>query len=77
MPIAVLVASRHEHKLAGKIAKRRARQACDGALAFPANATFEAVQGIEVTPTIVKGTALSAIRPERLLAAVAGKKPDF
>ena len=43
----------------------------------PANATFEAVHGIAVTPTIVKGTALSAIRPERLLATVAGKKPAF
>jgi carbonic anhydrase len=43
----------------------------------PANAMFEAVQGIEVTPTIVKGTALSAIKPERLLAAVAGRKPEF
>jgi hypothetical protein len=35
------------------------------------------VQGIEIAPTIVKGTALSAIKPERLLAAVAGKKPGF
>ena len=43
----------------------------------PANATFEAVQGIEVAPTIVKGTVLSAIKPERLLAAVAGRKPEF
>jgi len=43
----------------------------------PANATFEPVQGIEVTPTIGKGTALSAIKPERLLAAVAGKTPAF
>ncbi len=43
----------------------------------PANATFEAVHGISVTPTVVKGTALSAISPERLLAAVAGRKPDF
>jgi len=25
----------------------------------------------------VKGTALSAIKPERLLAAVAGRKPEF
>lgn len=42
-----------------------------------ANTTFEPVQGLEVTPAIVKGTALSAIKPERLLAAVAGRKPDF
>jgi carbonic anhydrase len=41
----------------------------------PANATFEPVQGIEVAPTIVKGTALSAIKPECLLAAMAGKTP--
>ena len=43
----------------------------------PATAAFEPVEGLSVAPTIVKGTALSAIRPERLLAAVAGKKPAF
>ncbi len=43
----------------------------------PANATFEAVEGLSVAPTVVKGTALSSIKPERLLAAVAGKKPEF
>jgi hypothetical protein len=43
----------------------------------PATATFEAVEGIEVVPTVMKGTALSSIKPERLLAAVAGKKPAF
>jgi carbonic anhydrase len=43
----------------------------------PANAVFEPVQGIAVIPTIVKGTSLSAIKPERLIATVAGRKPDF
>ena len=41
------------------------------------DATFEAVEGRSVVPTIMKGTALSAIKPERLLAAAAGKKPEF
>jgi carbonic anhydrase len=43
----------------------------------PETAAFEAVHGIKVQPTIVKGTALSAIKPETLIAAVAGKKPAF
>ncbi len=42
----------------------------------PATAAFEAVQGVSVEPTVVKGTALSDIKPERLLSAVAGK-PAF
>lgn len=42
----------------------------------PKSVAFEAVQGISVAPTIVKGTALSDIKPERLLSAVAGK-PTF
>ena len=39
-------------------------------------ATFKPVLGIEVAPTVAKGTSLSAIEPERLIAAV-GKKPAF
>jgi carbonic anhydrase len=43
----------------------------------PKSAAFEAVQGISVEPTVVKGTALSDIKPERLLSAVADSKPAF
>ncbi|MFI5002296.1 MAG: carbonic anhydrase [Reyranellales bacterium] len=43
----------------------------------PANAAFDPVLGVSVAPTVVRGTALSAIKPERLVAAVAGKKPAF
>lgn len=42
----------------------------------PATARFDAVTGVTVAPTVQTGTALSAIRPERLIAAVAGK-PAF
>lgn len=42
----------------------------------PATATFEAVQGISVTPTVLKGTALSDIAPARLLEACAAR-PAF
>ena len=42
----------------------------------PATATFEAVQGISVTPTVLKGTALSDIAPARLLEAAAAR-PAF
>ena len=42
----------------------------------PATATFEAVQGISVTPTVLKGTALSDIAPARLLGAFAAR-PAF
>jgi carbonic anhydrase len=41
------------------------------------SATFEPVIGIEVTPTVQQGTKLSAIKPERLLLALANKKPAF
>ena len=43
----------------------------------PQTAVFEAVHGIKVQPTVVKGTTLSAIKPETLIAAVAGRKPAF
>jgi len=39
-------------------------------------ATFKPVLGIAVAPTVAEGTSLSAIKPERLIAA-AGKKPGF
>lgn len=42
-----------------------------------ATAAFEPVLGIAVTPTVGQNTALSAIKPERLIATVAGKKPAF
>ena len=43
----------------------------------PATARLRAVQGVRLEPTVVKGTPLSAIEPERLLATVAGSKPAF
>ena len=43
----------------------------------PETAVFDAVRGIEVAPTIQKGTRLSSIKPERLLLALANKKPAF
>lgn len=43
----------------------------------PDTAVFDAVKGIDVAPTIQKGTRLSAIKPERLLLALANKKPAF
>jgi len=43
----------------------------------PASAAFEPVLGVKVEPTVARGTALSAIQPERFVAAVAGRKPDF
>jgi carbonic anhydrase len=42
----------------------------------PATATFEAVQGVSVEPTVLKGTALSAIAPARLVEAFAAR-PAF
>ncbi|MBS0224080.1 MAG: carbonic anhydrase [Proteobacteria bacterium] len=42
----------------------------------PATAQFEPVEGVTVTPTVAKGTSLSAIKPERLIAVAAGK-PAF
>jgi len=42
----------------------------------PATATFEAVHGISVAPTVLKGTALSDIAPARLLEACAAR-PAF
>ena len=42
----------------------------------PRTAAFDAVQGISVTPTVLKGTALSDIAPARLLEACAAR-PAF
>jgi carbonic anhydrase len=42
----------------------------------PDAATFDPVVGLEVTPTVRQGTKLSAIKPERLLLALA-TKPGF
>ena len=41
------------------------------------SAAFEPVLGVELDAAVAKGTALSAIKPERFIAAVAGKKPTF
>ncbi|WP_422001407.1 carbonic anhydrase [Reyranella sp.] len=43
----------------------------------PKTASFEKVEGLSIVPTVMRGTALSAIRPEALIAAVAGRKPAF
>jgi carbonic anhydrase len=43
----------------------------------PDTAVFDAVTGLEVTPTVQKDTKLSAIKPERLLLTLANKKPAF
>ena len=43
----------------------------------PAPATFEPVLGVQLAAAVDKTTALSAIKPERFVAAVAGKKPAF
>jgi carbonic anhydrase len=43
----------------------------------PETAIFDPVKGIEVAPTVQQGTRLSAIKPERLLLALANKKPAF
>ena len=43
----------------------------------PEAATFDPVKGIEVAPTVQKGTKLSSIKPERLLLALANRPPAF
>lgn len=43
----------------------------------PEAAIFDPVKGITVTPTVQQGTRLSAIKPERLLLALANRKPAF
>lgn len=43
----------------------------------PQSAVFDPVMGIDVTPAVQQDTRLSAIKPERLLLALADKKPAF
>ena len=43
----------------------------------PASARFEPVLGVESEATVRRGTALSSIMPDRFVAAVAGKAPEF
>jgi len=43
----------------------------------PEAVTFDPVKDLEVTPTVAQGTRLSAIKPERLLLALADRKPAF
>jgi len=42
-----------------------------------ASARFEPVLGVALDAAVAKGTPLSAIKPERFIAVVAGKKPEF
>ncbi len=41
------------------------------------SASFEPVLGVQLDAAVVKGTPLSAIKPERFIATLAGKKPAF
>jgi len=43
----------------------------------PKSAVFDPVLGVQLDAAVTKGTALSAIRPERFIAVAAGKKPSF
>ncbi|MCA0248676.1 MAG: carbonic anhydrase [Proteobacteria bacterium] len=43
----------------------------------PDTATFEPVHGIQLEPAVTRDTRLSALRPERFVAALTGKTPDF
>jgi carbonic anhydrase len=43
----------------------------------PETSAFEAVHGIKVQPTVVKGTTLSDIKPDQFISAVAARKPAF
>ena len=43
----------------------------------PATASFEPVLGVQLPAAVDRTTALSAIKPERFVAAVAGRKPAF
>lgn len=42
----------------------------------PATVRFVPVEGLDVVPTVTKGTSLSSVKPERLIAIAAGK-PAF
>jgi len=43
----------------------------------PDSATFEPVLGIKLDAAVSRNTPLSAIKPERFVAAITGKKPAF
>jgi len=43
----------------------------------PETATFDPVRGLELTPAVSRDTRLSALKPERFVAALAGKTPEF
>jgi carbonic anhydrase len=43
----------------------------------PDTAAFDPVLGLTVRPTIDKSTSFSAVRPERLIATFAGRRPSF
>jgi len=43
----------------------------------PGSAAFEPVLGVELAGAFAKGTALSAIDPQRFVAALASRKPTF
>ncbi|MSP77426.1 MAG: carbonic anhydrase [Rhodospirillaceae bacterium] len=43
----------------------------------PAKVAFDPVLGVQVDATVTGSTALSSIKPERFIAAVAGRKPAF
>ncbi len=43
----------------------------------PETAAFDKVLGLDVRPTIDRSTAFSAVRPERLIATIAGRPPAF
>ena len=43
----------------------------------PGTMTFEPVLGVALEATVTRTTQLSAITPERFIAAVAGRKPAF
>jgi carbonic anhydrase len=43
----------------------------------PKTMTFEAVQGVKVEATVNQSTALSDVKPDRFIAAVAGREPAF
>ena len=43
----------------------------------PDTATFEPVHGVHLEPAVTRDTRLSALKPERFVAALTGKTPDF
>lgn len=43
----------------------------------PETATFDPVLGVNLEPAVSRDTRLSALKPERFVAALAGKTPEF